>query len=81
VIVVLSDGLERGDPAEMTAAVHRLSRLGHRLIWWTPLGRDPSYRPITRAMAAILPDLDHLAGARDLETLREEVLTLPRICA
>jgi uncharacterized protein with von Willebrand factor type A (vWA) domain len=81
VIVVLSDGLERGDPAEMAAAVRRLSRLGHRLIWWTPLGRDPSYRPVTRAMAAILPDLDHLAGARDLETLREEVLTLPRICA
>jgi uncharacterized protein len=81
VIVVLSDGLERGDPAEMAAAVHRLSRLGHRLIWWTPLGRDPSYRPVTRSMAAILPDLDHLAGARDLETLREEILTLPRICA
>ena len=81
VIVVLSDGLERGDPAEMAAAVRRLSRLGHRLIWWTPLGRDPSYRPVTRAMAAILGDLDHLAGARDLETLREEVLTLPRICA
>ncbi len=81
VIVVLSDGLERGDPEEMAAAVHRLARLGHRLIWWTPLGRDPAYRPVTRAMAAILPDLDHLAGARDLETLREEVLTLPRICA
>jgi uncharacterized protein len=81
VIVVLSDGLERGDPAEMTQAVHRLARLGHRLIWWTPLGRDPSYRPVTRAMAAILPDLDHLAGARDLETLRQEVRTLPRICA
>jgi uncharacterized protein len=81
VIVVLSDGLERGDPAEMAAAVRRLARLGHRLIWWTPLGRDPSYRPVTRAMAAILPDLDHLAGAHDLETLREEVLALPRICA
>jgi len=81
VIVVLSDGLERGDPAEMAAAVHRLARLGHRLIWWTPLGRDPSYRPVTRAMAAILPDLDRLAGARDLATLREEVLTLPEVCA
>ncbi len=80
VIIVLSDGLERGDPAEMAQAVHRLARLGHRLIWWTPLGRDPAYRPVTRAMAAILPDLDRLAGARDLQTLREEVLTLPGIC-
>ncbi len=81
VIIVLSDGLERGDPAEMAQAVHRLSRLGHRLIWWTPLGRDPAYRPVTRAMAAILGDLDRLAGAHDLKTLREEVLTLPVICA
>jgi uncharacterized protein len=80
-IVVLSDGLERGDPAEMAKAVNRLARLGHRLIWWTPLGRDPTYRPVTRAMAAILPDLDQLAGAYDLETLHQEVLTIPAICA
>jgi uncharacterized protein with von Willebrand factor type A (vWA) domain len=81
VVIVLSDGLERGDPAEMAAAVRRLARLGHRLIWWTPLGRDPSYRPVTRAMAAILPELDQLAGAYDLETLHQEVLTIPAICA
>ncbi|WP_051324267.1 vWA domain-containing protein [Candidatus Solirubrobacter pratensis] len=81
VIVVLSDGLERGDPTEMAQAVRRLSRLGHRLIWWTPLGRDPAYRPVTRAMAAILPELDHLAGAYDLQTLHQEVLTIPAICA
>jgi uncharacterized protein with von Willebrand factor type A (vWA) domain len=42
---VLSDGLERGDPALMAARGPRLARLGHRLLWWTPLGRDPSYRP------------------------------------
>jgi hypothetical protein len=81
VIVVLSDGLECGDPAEMAAAVERLARLGHRLLWWTPLGRDPAYRPVTRAMAAILPELDHLGGAHDLETLREEVLRIPGVCA
>jgi hypothetical protein len=81
VIVVLSDGLERGDPADMAAAVARLARLGHRLIWWTPLGRDPAYRPVTRAMAAVLPDLDHLGGAHDLGTLLEEVRRIPAICA
>jgi uncharacterized protein with von Willebrand factor type A (vWA) domain len=75
-VIVLSDGLERGDPAVMAAAVERLARLSHRLVWWTPLGRDPSYRPITRAMAAIVPHLDALAGAHDLETLLEEVRCL-----
>jgi uncharacterized protein with von Willebrand factor type A (vWA) domain len=75
-VIVLSDGLERGDPAVMTHAVERLARLSHRLVWWTPLGRDPSYRPVTRAMAAILPHLDDLAGAHDLDTLLEEVRSL-----
>ena len=70
---MLSDGLERGDPAPMVHAVRRLARLSHRLLWWTPLALDPTYRPITRAMAAIRDDLDDLAGARDLPTLLEQV--------
>jgi uncharacterized protein with von Willebrand factor type A (vWA) domain len=74
--IVLSDGLERGDPAVMAHAVRRLSRLSHRLLWWTPLGLDPNYRPITRAMAAIGDDLDGLAGARDLPSLLEQVQQL-----
>ena len=39
--IVLSDGLERGDPAQMVHAVRRLKRLSHRLLWWTPLGARP----------------------------------------
>ena len=74
--IVLSDGLERGDPAPMAQAVHRLARLSHRLLWWTPLALDPAYRPITRAMAAIQDDLDGLAGARDIPTLLAQVKQL-----
>jgi uncharacterized protein with von Willebrand factor type A (vWA) domain len=74
--IVLSDGLERGDPAVMVHAVQRLARLSHRLLWWTPLGLDPNYRPVTRAMAAIQDDLDGLAGARDLPSLLEQVQRL-----
>ena len=74
--IVLSDGLERGDPAPMAHAVRRLAKLSYRLHWWTPLATDPTYRPITRAMAAIQDDLDDLAGARDLPTLLEQVKRL-----
>jgi uncharacterized protein len=80
-IIVMSDGLERGDPAPMADAAARLGRLGHRLIWWSPLARDPAYRPVTRGMRAVLGELDELAGARDLETLLEEVRRLPETCA
>jgi uncharacterized protein with von Willebrand factor type A (vWA) domain len=65
-VVVLSDGLERGDPAAMASAVAQLSRLAHRVVWWSPLACDPGYRPVTRAMAAVLGDLDDLAGVRGL---------------
>ena len=73
--IVLSDGLERGDPAQMVAAVQRLARLSHRLLWWSPLALHPQYKPVTRGMAAILPDIE-LAGARDIQSLKERVREL-----
>ncbi|MEV5328866.1 VWA domain-containing protein [Nonomuraea sp. N2-4H] len=77
-IIVLSDGLERGDCEPMRAAVRRLSLLGHRLLWWTPLACDPAYRPVTRGMSAVLGHLDGLAGVRDLRTAYEQLKTLSR---
>jgi hypothetical protein len=78
-IIVLSDGLERGDPSAMCDAAHRLARLGHRLVWWSPLVCDPAYRPMTRGMRAILGELDALSGARDLRTLLRELRGLPDV--
>ncbi|WP_353643058.1 VWA domain-containing protein [Mesorhizobium sp. WSM2239] len=69
VTVILSDGLERGDPAEMIHAIERMARLSHRLVWATPLAADPRYRPLTRAMAGILPHLDDLCDAGGLGAL------------
>ena len=80
-VIVLSDGLERGDPALMAASARRLARLAHRLVWWSPLACDPAYRPVTRGMQAILGDLDVLAGARDLPSLLAEVRRLPEASA
>jgi uncharacterized protein with von Willebrand factor type A (vWA) domain len=69
VVIILSDGLERGDPALLLQAVQRLHRLAERLVWLTPLKRDVEYRPVTRAMAAVAPYLDHIGGAASLEGL------------
>ncbi|MDQ3789883.1 MAG: hypothetical protein M3422_21900, partial [Actinomycetota bacterium] len=54
--------------------VRRLALLGHRLVWWSPLARDPAYRPVTRGMAAVLPHLDVLAGVDDLPSAYEQLL-------
>ncbi|HYQ64600.1 vWA domain-containing protein [Actinophytocola sp.] len=72
-VLVLSDGLERGDCVPLTKAVRRLSLLAHRLLWWSPLACDPGYRPVTRGMAAIVGHVDDLAGVRDLHTAWQQV--------
>jgi uncharacterized protein with von Willebrand factor type A (vWA) domain len=78
-VLVLSDGLERGDCVPLTKAVRRLSMLGHRLVWWSPLACDPAYQPVTRGMAAIAGHLDALAGVRDLETAHNQLMRGARV--
>jgi uncharacterized protein with von Willebrand factor type A (vWA) domain len=73
VVIILSDGLERGDPALLLHAVQRLHRLAERVVWLTPLKRDEDYRPVTRAMAAVAPYLDHIGGAASLERLAADI--------
>jgi uncharacterized protein len=72
-VLVLSDGLERGDPAELVSAVRRLALLGHRLVWWSPLACDPNYLPLTRGMAAVVGHVHALAGVGDLDTARDQI--------
>ena len=73
IVIVISDGLERGVIAPMVKAVERLSRLSHRLIWLTPLAQDPKYVPATRALAACLPFLDCLDKAGNLQALAASI--------
>jgi len=76
VVLILSDGLERGDPKAMTDAVKRLAARAWHLSWMTPLAADPGYRPETAALKSILPHLDTLADASSTERLCQHVLNL-----
>ncbi len=78
VVLVLSDGLERGDPGAMVRAVERLARLAHRLVWLSPLASGPGWRPETAAMRAVLPRLDALLPAGSIAVLCRQVLDLAR---
>ena len=80
-VLIVSDGLERGDPAAMVSAVRRLGRLAHRVVWWSPLACDPNYQPLTRAMAAVVGDLDDLAGVRDVPSAVGAVARLGAVVA
>jgi uncharacterized protein len=69
VTLVLSDGLDTGEPELLARAVRELSRKSGRLIWLNPLAGIPGYLPIARGMAAALPHLDVFAAADDASAL------------
>ncbi|MGH2556212.1 MAG: vWA domain-containing protein, partial [Actinomycetota bacterium] len=69
VVVLCSDGLERGDPAVLAAQMTRLSRLAHRVLWLNPLKGSPRYEPLARGMAASLPFVDVFLPGHNLESL------------
>jgi uncharacterized protein with von Willebrand factor type A (vWA) domain len=69
VVVLCSDGLERGDPAFLQRQMARLSRLAWRVIWVNPLKGSPRYEPLARGMAASLPHVDVFLPGHNLESL------------
>lgn len=80
-VVVLSDGLERGDHTEMTSAVEKLARLAWRVVWLTPLAGDEAFAPETSALQSVLPYLDVLGASRSMHGLCERVLAMAKEAA
>ena len=73
VVVLCSDGLERGDPGALARQMERLARLARRVVWVNPLKGSPRYEPLARGMAASLPSVDVFLSGHNLESL--EALT------
>ena len=69
VVLVLSDGYDTGAPEELARELARLKRRARRLVWLNPLLGWQDYQPVTAAMAAALPQIDHFAAANSLESL------------
>jgi uncharacterized protein with von Willebrand factor type A (vWA) domain len=80
IVVVCSDGLDRGDPAVLASALERLSRLCHRLVWLNPhKGDDPGFRPSTLGMMIAAPHIDLLLSGHDLNSLEKLATLLPTL--
>lgn len=69
VVVIVSDGLDRDDPADLSRVMSRLAGLAHRVIWLNPLKGDPRYQPLQRGMAAALPFVDVLLSGHNIASL------------
>ncbi len=75
VVVILSDGWDRGAPEQLEAEMARLRRAAHRLVWLNPLAARPDYEPLTRGMRAAVPETDELLAGNSLASL-EQLATL-----
>ena len=73
VVVILSDGLDRGDTTLVAGAMRAIRSKARRIVWLNPLAGDPRYEPTARAMQAALPFVDRFAAAHNFESL-ERVL-------
>jgi uncharacterized protein with von Willebrand factor type A (vWA) domain len=69
VVVVVSDGWDRGDPAIVAAETARLRRNCHRLIWLNPLAGTPGYQPLAGGMRAAYPFIDDFLPAGTVASL------------
>ena len=80
VVVICSDGLDRGDPEVLALAMERLARLCHRIVWLNPhKGDDPDFRPSSLGMMVAAPHIDLLLSGHDLASLEELAGTLPTL--
>jgi hypothetical protein len=73
VVVVLSDGFDRGDPAALGEEMGRLHRVAYRLIWVNPLLAGAGYAPLAQGMAAALPHVDRFVAGHSLAALDDLV--------
>ena len=69
IVVLLSDGWDRGEPEQLSAEMARLARCAHTLVWLNPLKAHPGYEPLTRGMQAALPHVDHFLSGNSLASL------------
>jgi hypothetical protein len=76
--IIASDGLERGGPEALTAAMTRLRGLAWGLLWLSPLAADAAYRPETGALRAILPLLDRFGDGGSPGRIAAEILGYAR---
>jgi len=80
IVVICSDGLDRGDPAVLAGAMERLARLSHRIVWMNPhKGDRVDYQPNSLGMMVADPFIDVVMSGHNLRSLEEFAALLPEL--
>jgi uncharacterized protein with von Willebrand factor type A (vWA) domain len=78
VVVIASDGWERGDAGLLAEQMQRLARLAHRVVWINPHRGKAGFAPTTGGMLAALPAIDDLVAGHSFEALRRVAEVIAR---
>jgi len=78
IVVIGSDGWDSEPPEQLAAAMARLRRRAHRLVWINPRVSAPGFEPLVGTMAAALPFCDELLPAHDFRSLAAVIAELSR---
>jgi len=78
VVVIASDGWERGDPRVLAEQMTRLRRLAHRIVWVSPHRGKPGFAPLTAGLVAALPHVDEFVSGHSLAAYEELAAVLSR---
>jgi hypothetical protein len=79
VVVIISDGWDRGDIEQLAREMRALRRRAYRIVWLNPLLGGPGYRPLAQGMAAALPSVDEFLPVHNLATLERVGRVLIRL--
>ncbi len=79
VVLIISDGWDRGEPELLSREMSRLQRSCHRLIWLNPLLGSPNYQPLTQGIKAALPYVDDFLPVHNLNSLEALASHLNRL--
>ncbi len=71
VVIIISDGWERGDLTQLKKEMRYLQHRSHRLIWLNPLAGQPSYQPLVSGLTAVMQTIDDFLPIHNLQTLEE----------
>ena len=79
VLVIISDGWDRGDVSELAREMRALKRRVYRVVWLNPLLGNADYRPLAQGMAAALPSVDEFLPVHNLASLARVGRTLIKL--
>ncbi len=73
VVIILSDGWDRGDAVEMREEMEHLHQRTHKILWLNPLLGDTNYQPLCQGIRTALPFIDHFLPAHNLDSLAKVI--------